>query len=170
MFDNIVLRNSDQGNVTLGAIAEALLFYRNTRLIVGHGLLVSLAKIGALDAVMQLIEEGRLQAVHCEETLGTITRNFGVSQTYDFAAFTLIGHEQFRGKSRVERIEISLRSNGSDSRTARKSAEKFVNLVPAKSMTNDDYVKGGIINAARMDARDKGSSSFRVEFDSENPS
>ena len=34
MFDNIVLRNSDQGNVTLGAIAEALLFYRNTRLIV----------------------------------------------------------------------------------------------------------------------------------------
>ena len=56
MFDNIVLRNSDQGNVTLGAIAEALLFYRNTRLIVGHGLLVSLAKIGALDAVMQLIE------------------------------------------------------------------------------------------------------------------
>ena len=58
MFDNIVLRNSDQGNVTLGAIAEALLFYRNTRLIVGHGLLVSLAKIGALDAVMQLIEEG----------------------------------------------------------------------------------------------------------------
>ncbi len=155
MFDNIVLRNSDQGNVTLGAIAEALLFYRNTRLIVGHGLLVSLAKIGALDAVMQLIEEGRLQAVHCEETLGTITRNFGVSQTYDFAAFTLIGHEQFRGKSRVDRIEISLRSNGIDSRTARKSAEKFVNLVPAKSMTNDDYVKGGIINAARMDARDK---------------
>ena len=45
MFDNIVLRNSDQGNVTLGAIAEALLFYRNTRLIVGHGLLVSLGSM-----------------------------------------------------------------------------------------------------------------------------
>ena len=155
MFESIVLRNSeDAGNITLGALAEALLFYQNTRVVLGHGTLVSLAKTGCLGEVVALIKDGRLQAVHCEETLGTITNSHGASKAYDFGAFTVVGHGDEQGKNRAERIEISLRRNGIDARNAKSQAQAFVGAVPLKSLNTDDYVRGGIPNAARADAHD----------------
>lgn len=155
MFESIVLRNSeDAGNITLGAIAEALLFYQNSRIVVGHGTLVSFARDGTLSEVLALVKEKRLQAVHCEETLATITNSHGVSQAHDFGAMILIGHEEVRGKNRAERIEISLRNSGIDPRKAKAQAQAFVDVIPVKSLKKDDYVKGGIPNAARMDAKD----------------
>ncbi|MCX7275980.1 MAG: hypothetical protein NTZ15_01430 [Burkholderiales bacterium] len=155
MFESIVLRNSeDAGNVTLGALAEALLFYQNTRIVIGHGTLVSLAKTGNIGKVIALVKEGRLQAVHCEEMLATITNSHGVSKAYDFGAITMAGHGEEQGKNRVERIEISLRQNGLDARSAKNQAQAFVDAVPLKSLNSDDYVKGGISKAARADAHD----------------
>ena len=156
MFESIVLRNSeDAGNITLGAIAEALLFYQNSRIVVGHGTLVSFARDGSLGNVLALVKEGRLQAVHCEETLGTVTNSHGASQAHDFGAMTLVGHEDVRGRNRAERIEISLRNCGIDPRRAKAQAQAFVDAVPVKSFEKDDYVKGGIPNAARMDAKNR---------------
>lgn len=155
MFESIVLRSSeDSGNITLGTLAEALLFYQNTRVIIGHGTLISLAMNGDLGEVVALIKDGRLQAMHCEETLGTITKSYGASKIYSFGAFTAVGYEDVRGRSRAERIEISLRQKGIAPRIARALAQDFVDIVPLKSLTKDDYVKGGIPNAARMDAKD----------------
>ncbi len=155
MFESIVLRNSQEaGNVTLGAMAEALLFYQNTRVIIGHGMLVSLARGGLLSDIIGLVREGRLQAVHCEETLGTITNSYGVLQAHDFASFKLVGHENDRGANRLERVEISLRTQGIEPRTAKNLATAFVEAIPQKSFTKDDYLKGGIPAAARADARD----------------
>jgi hypothetical protein len=155
VFESIVLRNSeDAGNVTLGAIAEALFFYQNTRVIFGYGTLVSLAKTGSIGDVVALVKEGRLQAVHCEENLGTATNSHGASKAYDFGAFTMVGHGDERGKNRAERIEIAFRQNGLDVGDAKAQAQSFIDAVPLKSLTKDDYVKGGISNAARADARD----------------
>ncbi|MGJ7494706.1 hypothetical protein ACSFA8_06510 [Variovorax sp. RT4R15] len=155
MFESIVLRNSEEvGNVTWGAIAEALLFYQNTRIVIGHGTLVSLAKTGSISDVVALVKEGRLQAVHCEETLGTITNTHGASQAHSFSTFTLVGHGDDRGKNRAERIEIGLRQNGIDGRRAKAEAKAFVGAVPQKSFTSDDFVKGGITSAALADAKD----------------
>lgn len=155
MFESIVLRNSqDAGNVTLGAIAEALLFYQNSRVVFNHGTLVYFAKTGDLDHIVALLQERRLQAVHCEDTLGTITNSYGASQAHDFAAFTLIGHEEEKGRNRAERVEIGLRSSGLDRAKAKRLAKLFVDAVPVKNLTSDDYVKGGIPSAARIDAED----------------
>ncbi|WP_159273990.1 hypothetical protein [Variovorax boronicumulans] len=87
--------------------------------------------------------------------MGTITNSHGVSQAHDFGAMTMIGHEDDRGKNRAERIEISLRTNGIDPGKAKAQAQAFVDAVPVKSFEKDDYVKGGIPNAARMDAKDR---------------
>lgn len=156
MFDSIVLRSSeDAGNITLGAIAEALLFYQNTRVVIGHGTLIALAKTGDLDKIVSLVREGRLQAVHCEETLMTVSNSVGALNIHDFGVFTMIGHKDERGKNRAERIEISLRNNGFDARHAKNLAQAFVNAIPLKSLQKDDYVKGGIPAAARADAHDE---------------
>lgn len=156
MFESIVLRNSEEaGNITLGAIAEALLLYQNSRIVVGHGTLISFARDDSLGEILALVREKRLHAVHCEETLATITNSYGVSQAHDFGAMTLVGHEEVRGRNRAERIEISLRTIGLEARKAKAQAQAFVDLVPLKSLEKDDYVKGGIPNAARMDAKDR---------------
>lgn len=155
MFESILLRNSEEtGNITLGAIAEALLFYQNSRIFIGPGTLISFARDDSLGEILALVKEKRLQAVHCEETLATITHSHGVSQAHSFGAMTLVGHEEVRGRNRAERIEISLRNIGLDASKARAQAKAFVDLVPSRSLEKDDYVKGGIPNAARMDAND----------------
>lgn len=155
MFDSIVLRsNGSDGNITLGAIAEALLFYQNTRVVIGGGTLVSLAKAGSIGDVVALVREGRLQAVHCEETLATASNSHGASTAYDFGAFMMVGHGDDRAKNRTERIEIGLRQNGLDARIAKAHAQAFAAAVPLKSLNKDDYVRGGITNAARGDLRD----------------
>lgn len=154
MFESIVLRNSqDTGNITLGAIAEALLFYQNTRVVVGNGTLQSLARTGGLSDVVALVKERRLQAVHCEETLGTLANPHGASTAYDFAAFKLIGHENERGKTRADRLEISFRNKGLSAHDAKAQAKAFVDVVPSKSLTKNDYVEGGIPDAARADTQ-----------------
>lgn len=80
MFDSIVLRNSeDEGPITLGAIAEALLYYQNTRIIISPGTLASLARTNSLEAVVKLVKEKRMQAVHCEEILCTSTQRYGAT-------------------------------------------------------------------------------------------
>lgn len=155
LFESIVLRNSEEaGNITLGAIAEALLFYQNSRIFIGPGTLTLFARDDSLGEILALVKEKRLQAVHSEEALATITHSHGVSQAHSFGAMTLVGHEEVRGRNRAERIEISLRNIGLDASKARAQAKAFVDLVPSRSLEKDDYVKGGIPNAARMDAND----------------
>ncbi|XXQ53598.1 hypothetical protein ACA040_002269 [Xenophilus aerolatus] len=158
MFDSIVLRNSSEaGNVTWGALAEAMLFYQNVRLILGHGTLISLARTGELSQLIELVKTGRLHAVHCEETLATIANTHGASKAYGFSAFTMVGHEELRGKSRADRLEIALRVNGVEEQRAKILATDFARVVPAKKFTNNDFVAGGITHAAMADARDRDS-------------
>lgn len=155
MFDSVVLRNSEEeGNISIGAIAESILFYQNTRVVMGSGTLVSLAKTGNLGELIKLIREGRLHATHCEETLGTASNKFGASVAYDFGAMTAVGFGESRGKNRAERVEIHLRSNGIKPGDAKKLARDFVDIVPVKNLSSDDLVKGGIPHAARKELQD----------------
>jgi hypothetical protein len=139
----------------MGAIAEALLFYQNIRVVIEHGTLVSFARDGSLSEVLALVKEKRIQAVHCDEAVATITNSHGVSQAHDFGVLKLFGHEGVKGRNRAERIEISLQSNGLSPRKAKALSQAFVDAIPAKSFLKDDYLKGGILNAARTDAKDR---------------
>lgn len=152
MFDSIVLRNSeDEGPITLGAIAEALLYYQNTRIIISPGTLDSLARTNSLEAVVKLVKEKRMQAVHCEEILCTSTQRYGATTAHDFAAFKTIGNKDERGRNRAERIEISLRTLGLSHRQAKFQARDFVDSIPKKDLSTDDYVNGGMPEAVRLD-------------------
>jgi len=155
MFESVVLKTGERdASLTLGAIAESLLFYQHTRLMIGPGSLIGLAKSGAFSDVLKLIKKGRVKAVHCEEVLCTISNPLGALQVYDFGTTMMIGHKEERGRNRAERIEISLRVHGIDPRLATTYAKQFVDLVPKRSWLKDDYLKGGILPAARADALD----------------
>ena len=100
MFESIVLRNSkDAGNITLGAIAEALLFYQNSRIVVGHGTLV-----GGIDG-----STGRIIPPGHADRHGTLAIGRTAYLYIDPVSHVTCG----RGKgiiiqARVIRIEISI--------------------------------------------------------------
>jgi hypothetical protein len=155
VFEGIVLRSrQNDGNLSLGAIAEALLFYQNTRIVLTYSSLGALAKTDSLGDVINLVRAKRIQAVFCEETLGTFTNSHGVSKSYEFGGIALVGDRIKQGKNRLERLEIGFRKCGVPFEKIKKLARDFVDFVPAKSFLDDSFIEGGIPDAATIDIQD----------------
>lgn len=152
MFDKIVLRRAENGNmVTVGQIAEALLYYRSIHLVLDPGTLVGLAIQVGLASLKNILELPQVSAVFCEETIGTFTNRVGVTEFHDFAAATFTGHDKGELPTPYDRIVLQLERKGFASKEARKFALWFVGRVVARKISGNHFVKGGITNAARSD-------------------
>jgi hypothetical protein len=154
VFDRIVLRRSENGSpVSFGEIAEALVFYRHVHVILDRGTLLELLKKIGIDNFFSLLELERVSAVYIDQNLGALTQRAGLADQYSFVAFSLAGSEP-RKLSRRDRVaEIFVRS-GCEKRQANRLAERLLAKVKVKSVTRDDFVPGGIIEAARADVLD----------------
>jgi hypothetical protein len=70
MFEKIVLRRSDTGvALTLGEVAEALLFYQNVHLVLDPQALASLISCLGMNELLALVARKRLTAVYAEDFL-----------------------------------------------------------------------------------------------------
>lgn len=154
MFEKIVVRTSTDGtSLTLGELAEALLFYQNVHIILDHGSLNGfLLKLG-VSKFLELFSRPNVSGVYVEELLGTQTQIFGVTPRYMFGAFTL-GDTEGVPESHLKRLELVLRRQGHSNRSAKKYAEKFLEKIPVRHLTSNYYVKGGILQAANADLDD----------------
>jgi len=153
MFEKVVLRRSDTGsNFTIGELAEAILFYQNVHLILDYGSLTGLIKTIGMPDLLSLLSRPNISAVYCEETLGTRTDNSGVVESHEFIAFTFSG-TQDGGQltSRKKRLEFILERQGYPKKRARRLVERFRRLVPIRKLSDDYYVKDGIVNSAWND-------------------
>jgi hypothetical protein len=150
MFESIVLRHSESGDaVSAGQLAEALLYYQKVHLIIDQGTLRSLVKQIGIDHLLSLLRRPDFSAVHCEEMLGTQT---SAVQAFSFAAFTFTGNQSVGTlKKRVDRVQFELEKMGVPRRQARKKAEIFTEKVPARKLSGDHFVNGGIPEAAKQD-------------------
>ena len=156
MFERFVLRRSKDGpELTAGDVAEALLFYQSVHLVLDHGTLSQLIKSIGMEQILALLDRPGVSAVYCEETLGTLTTQAGNLPKYGFVAFTLVGDKTGGTfNSRTERIALVLRNNGVAAAKAAKLAEKFRKKVPIRKLSDDSFVSGGIIQAAKSDLQD----------------
>ena len=156
MFEKIVLRRSELGHeLSLGELAEALLFYQNVHIILDRGTLITLSKSIGFNGLISLLSRPNVSAVYIEEQLGTYTTHAAV-QHHSFQSFYLSGHQDIGAlKSKNERLEYSLTSVGFDKKTTHKFVDKFKQLVPFKKFSDDYYLPGGIIKAAVEDLKDE---------------
>jgi hypothetical protein len=156
MFEKIVLRRSDTGlPLTLGEIAEALLFYQNVHLVLDPSSLGALIRSLGLRELLALIARKRFTAVYAEDFLVTRNYNEGSIPSHDFATATLSGKENEKPRAgRLARLELVLVSNGHSSGEARKLAERFVRHIPIKRYSSDYFTAGGIHRAATADLND----------------
>ena len=153
MFDSVVLRRSESGEaITAGQLAEALLYYQNVHLVVDRGTFQSLTRQIGISQFLSLLQRQGLNAVHCEESLAAHTENVGAFQVHNFIAFSMRGHEGVgQLKTRTERVRYELQQVGMPGRQASKFAEAFVERVPTRKLSGDQYVAGGIPEAAKKD-------------------
>jgi hypothetical protein len=76
-------------------------------------------------------------------------------QTHGFVAFTLTGHEGIGSfASREDRVAYMLRNQGVPSSDAKRFSKAFLKYAPARKLSGDFYINGGITTAARRDLDD----------------
>lgn len=152
MFERVVLRRASQGSaLTVGELANALLFYQNVHLIIDRGTLDSLIGNLGMPALLNLIRRPGISAVYVEEMLATQTRELiqGGWPIYSFLAFFPSGDQQTGAlPTAQQRLEYLLERKGLSKRESPKLAEQFLAVVPLRKLTSDYYVKGGITKAA----------------------
>ena len=157
MFEKIVLRRSEKGPaLTIGELAEALLFYQNVHLVLDYSTLNEFIRRIGMPQLLVLLARPNVSAVYCEETLGTRTERVGVIEHHSFVAFTFVGTQEVGElKSRKRRLEYILEHNhGYGKRQARRLVERFRMRVPTRKLTNDYFLPGGVVKAASDDLLD----------------
>ena len=159
MFEKIVLRRSEATGaaLTLGEVAEAMLFYQNVHLVLDPGSLSSLGQALGIEELLALIARKRLTAVYAEDMLGANTQTIGSVPRHGFLCATQSGKAGGQvQKSRRGRLEIQLEKITISRGEARRYADQFMGLIPIKNYASDYFVPGGIPKAASADMDDSG--------------
>ncbi|WP_155632346.1 hypothetical protein [Burkholderia cepacia] len=157
MFEHVVLRGAELEQpgapVTVGQIAEALLYYQKAHLIIDSGTLMCLAKQIGFDTLRILLKRPELSSVYCPEMLGIPTTSYGVTKYHSFATIMAAGSEP-----RLEPIDVTLtrqfERQGFDRSESKKFSKWFSESVKVRKFSGDHFVKGGIPAAARQDLGD----------------
>lgn len=157
MFEHVVLRRAyDDLPVSAGQIAEALLYYQQLHLFFDRGTLFNLIKQIGPDLLLALLRRPEVSAVFCEEMLGTRTESFGASQRHDFISMRLAGDKDVGElKNPKARLHHELVRQGLSDKTAKSFAKHFLSLVPIRQISGDNYLKGGVVAAAKKDILDR---------------
>lgn len=150
MFEKIVLRRSQSGPaLTVGEIAEAMLFYQNVHIIIDFGALHALIDGLGMRGLLDLLARKNVTAVYTEEMLATYTNTVGTRRLHNFVAFTMAGDKDTGPlDSRQRRLEQLLYKKGHARSEARRLAERFLIKVPFKNLSGDHFIAGGIPQAA----------------------
>lgn len=159
MFEKIVLRRSHAGPaLTLGEVAEALLFYQNVHIILDGGALRGFVSGSfGMRGLLNLLSRPNVTAVYTEDMLGTRTNTVGNHRIHDFIAFTWQGDKETGAiNSKQGRLEHLLYKAGNSRKESRQLAERFLRKVPVRGLASDHFVSGGIPKAAVADLLNHG--------------
>lgn len=153
MFERVVLRRSLDGPaITAGEIAEALLFYQNVHIVLDYSSLLGLVQSIGMRTLLTVLSLPDVKATYIEEITGTQTEQTPSGPEYSLVAFMFAGHKDVgQLKSRKKRLEFALERNGYKKSEARQLTERFRRSVCYKKLSDDYYIKGGLIPAARVD-------------------
>lgn len=156
MFEHIVLRRAERGHpISVGQIAEALLYYQRLHIFIDRGTLFQLIKQVGTSRVLTLLNRAEVSAVYCEEMLGIHTDSVGVSQRHNCIAFTLAGHKDVGElKTPEKRLQYELERQGISKQEAKRFAKLFFARVPIRKFSGNHYLQGGITSAAKRDILD----------------
>lgn len=156
MFESVILRRAE-GNlpISVGQIAEALLYYQKVHIFIDRGTLFNLILQIGTSRILTLLRCPEVSAVYCEEMLFTASDSSGISPFYGFVSAVFAG-DQKNGKLKPlqERLELELKLKGIPETEAMRFSRAFATKVPKRKFSGDHFLHGGIIPAAKCDLLD----------------
>lgn len=156
MFEKIVLRRSENGEtITLGEVAQAMLFYKNVHLILDRTTVLYFVKALGAKAVLSLLSRHGVTAIYIEEELSVHNISL-IYNHFDFSAITVMGDQSGVSLKRPEdRLAVQLVSFNQISKSEATSfTHKFFNIVRHRSYLSDYFVTGGVLKAAMSELSD----------------
>jgi hypothetical protein len=157
VFEKTVLRRAQAGEgLSVGEIAEALLFYQKVHLALDFHSLIRLVKTLGASALISLLERDRIIAVYAEDMLMANNGARGSMQTHSFTTATVSGKRNSKVvlKSRRERLQNVLEMCELSGGDARRFADRFLKRVPVTRYAADTFASGGIHKSTIADLAD----------------
>lgn len=156
MFEKTVIRRAENGpEMTLGQIAQAMMFYGRVHLVLDQGTLSTIVKAGGYNDLMMLLGHENVSAVYVEDILGTHTENHGGREVHGFVSMMLAGRDaQPNLGNKKSRLINTFERLGFDKKSAAVKADRFRASVAVKRFS--DFVEGasGITSIATEDVFD----------------
>jgi len=156
VFDRIVLRRSVNGPaITAGELAEALFFYQHVHIVFDYPCLLGFAEAIGLRTFLAVLSRPDVTATYIDNMIGTNTERTPSGEIHSLAAFNFSGTKDSGPvKSRKKRLQVGLARLGYDKKEVRRFFERFRRLVKIKKATDDYFIEGGLVAAARQDLLD----------------
>jgi hypothetical protein len=158
VFDQIVLRHSKSGpGLTLGEIAEALLFYRRVHIVLDPLSLKPLIDGLGPSGLLELLDRDGVSSVYSEDM--AITQNYPITATYQLHSFGTATISSAVNETRVrrtprDRLRGLLESRMLTKGDADRFVARFARKVPIEKYAGDFFIAGGIHKAASEDLRE----------------
>lgn len=156
MFESIVLNRSIDGpSLTIGEIAEALLFYQNVHIVMDTSTLLGLIRVIGLHNVIKLISHSDVKTTYIEEFLGVYSDN-----AKDYPEYALIsayisgGDGEGQLNNWKKRLEYRILREGYTKSEVENFIARFRQHISLKKLASDYFIQGGIVSSANADLYD----------------
>lgn len=156
MFESIVLNRSIDGPpLTAGEIAEALIFYQNVHIIMDTSTLLGLIRAIGHHNVIKLLSLPDVKTTFIEEFIGVYAQDSNSGKEYALLSAYISGNNDSEQlKNWKKRLAHMVSRYGYSKAESESFVERFRQHVTLKKLSNDHFIKGGIISAAREDFND----------------
>lgn len=156
MFDSIVLKRSIDGpTLTIGEIAEALIFYQNVHVVMDTSTLLGIIREIGSHNVIKLLTLPSIKTTFIEEFVGVYGQDTYHGKEYALISAYFSGSEtDGELKSWKKRLANMISRQGYSKVESDNFVERFKRCVTLKKLSSDYFIKGGIISAARSDLND----------------
>ena len=151
MFETALVRKPYFGDqkIDAGLLAEVLLFYQNTHLVLDTSSLLSIIDAIGIDNLCRLLADKHMKASFVLHTLGTHTENVNGVATHKYVSFRLTPDR--KNLSKDETIALALERRCGKSWGTRRDARKIAKLIPRENL---DFEKGEPTNITEMAHQD----------------
>jgi hypothetical protein len=127
MFEKALIRRAGDREIDIGLLAETILFYGQTQLLLSRGVIQALAKIPR-DDLLALASRGCLQLSYVKATFGVISS--GAVRVHDFSAFEVGPKDKSKRLTTFqEEIAVAFVEAYGNSRATRNAAKKFLSHI-----------------------------------------
>lgn len=155
MFKSIAVRPTSllTPTIDVGALAEALLFYQNTHLLLNEAKLTQLTQKIGIDSLLAMLEAGHARVLLFRVSPATHQRTSPTGSVYDYIVTERVRSNQ-SSRAPIEIVQEAFERSTGRPGKSRRSAHRFLRFASVASVNDGIPHKHGVSELSRQDIED----------------